>query len=164
MDLYLFNFLNQFAWRWEVLDVLAVFAAKYSGYVLIAVLLLFLAKNYKRYWPLVAKAFGAAVLSRFVITEIIRWVWERPRPFVENPVNLLLSHEATASFPSGHAAFYFAIAAVVCFYNKRAGLAFFAGAFLISLARVFAGLHWPSDILAGALVGILSAWLVVKLS
>lgn len=164
MDQYIFYLLNQFAGRWEVLDAVAIFAAKYLGYVLIFGLLLFLAKNYKKYWPLVVKAIGAAIVSRFVITEIIRWIWERPRPFVENNVNLLISHEATGSFPSGHAAFYFAIAAVVYFYNKKAGIAFFATAFLMGIARVFVGVHWPTDILGGAVVGIITGWLVVKLS
>lgn len=176
MDNYIFSFLNSFAGRWEALDAVAVFFAGYFEYVLIFCFLLFLAKDFKKYWPMVIRAFGAAVLARFIISEIIRWLWERPRPFAENSVNLLIQHPATASFPSGHAAFYFAIATVIFLYYKKiypvtkrsfwcgVGLLFFLAAFLISFARVFGGIHWPSDILAGALVGILSGWLVVKLS
>lgn len=170
MDLYIFNLINQFAGRWDILDAVTIFFAEYAGYLLIAaVFLIFclpavaLAKEGKK-WKVIIQTFGAAIISRFVITEIIRFLWHRSRPFVENNVNLLLSHDATASFPSGHAAFYFAIAAVVYFHNKKIGLLFFLAAFLISLARVFGGVHWPSDILAGALIGILSAWPVVKLS
>ena len=46
--------------------------------------------------------------------------------------------------------------------NKKAGIFFFLASFLIGLARVFSGIHWPSDILVGALVGILSAYLLRK--
>jgi len=97
-----------------------------------------------------------------VIVELIRWIWQRPRPFVQNNVNLLLTHNASA-FPSGHAAFFFAVSTIVYFYNKKAGILFFIASFLICLARVFSGIHWPLDILAGAIVGVLSGWVVHKI-
>ena len=109
-------------------------------------------------------ALGAVVLSRLVLTEIIRWIWFRPRPFVSHAVNLLIAHDNEGSFPSGHVAFFFALAMAVYFYNRRAGQWLFAAAILISVARVFAGVHYPSDILAGALVGMLAGWLVWRVS
>ena len=159
-DLFIFNLINQLAGRWDFLDWLAVFFAKYFEYaVVIAVFIIF----YKK-WRMILQIFGAAILARLVITNIIRWILPRIRPFVEFNFNPLISQNPQEpSFPSGHAAFFFAMATVIYFYNKKAGLWFFLAAFLISLARVFSGIHWPSDILAGALVGILSAWLVVKL-
>ena len=82
-----------------------------------------------------------------------------------NHINLLFSYNpAEPSFPSGHAAFYFAIATIVYFYNKKAGLGFFLASFLISISRVFVGIHWPADIMAGALVGIFSGWLIIKIA
>ena len=162
MDLYLFQQINQFAGQWPFLDKIAIFFADNFGYVLIFCLFLFLLKNYKRYWLMMVKALGAAIFARYIIVNIIRWLWERPRPFVENQINLLLPHEATGSFPSGHAAFYFAIATVIYLYNKKIGILFFIGSFLIGIARVFVGLHWPSDILGGVLVGIFFVFLVKK--
>ena len=79
-------------------------------------------------------------------------------------MNLLLSHEATSSFPSGHAAFYFALSTIIYFYNKKAGLLFLFASFLISISRVFVGIHWPFDIFAGAIVGIFSGWIILKIS
>jgi len=175
LDFYIFQKINQFAGKSVCLDGLAIFFAKYFEYILILALLLFLVKNFRKYWPMVVQAFSAAILSRFVLTNIIRWLWPRPRPFVGNHINLLFSYNpAEPSFPSGHAAFYFAIATVVLLYLKkvyprpkfwwRTGVLFFIASFLISISRVFSGIHWPSDILAGALVGILSAWLINKIS
>ncbi len=164
VDFYIFEKVNQFAGQYVFLDNLAIFFARHFEYFLIFFLLIFLIKNFIKYRLMVVQSFGAAILSRFVVTNIIRLIWHRPRPFIENNVNLLLSHEAESSFPSGHAAFYFAIATVVYFYNKKIGILFFIGSFLVTLARVFSGIHWPSDILAGAIVGIFSGWLVFKIT
>lgn len=164
-DSYFFQLINQFAGRFLWLDNLAIFFAKYFEFFLIFILVLFLAKDYKKYWKMIVQAAASAILARLVIVEFIRRFWPRTRPFVENNVNLLFNYNPeTASFPSGHAAFYFAIATVVYFYNKKAGILFFISAFLISLARIFVGIHWPSDILAGTLVGIFSGWLVILFS
>jgi undecaprenyl-diphosphatase len=164
MDLYLFKLINQFAFKRFWLDILGKFFAQYLGYVLIIFLFLFLFLSFKKYWKMVVGAIASAVLARLVIVEIIRWLLPRQRPFIaNNNVNLLLNHSASSSFPSGHAAFFFAISVVVYFYNKKAGILFLIGAFLICLARVFVGVHWPSDVTAGALAGIFSGWLVFKI-
>jgi len=162
MDLYLFQLINQFALKWLWLDILGIYFAEYFGYALILSLFLFLAIGFRKYLKMLIQAFVSAVLARFIIVEFIRWLWQKPRPFVENNVNLLLTHDAPA-FPSGHAAFFFALSTIVYLYNKKIGILFFIASFLICLARIFTGLHWPSDILAGAIIGILSAWLVHKI-
>lgn len=163
MDLYLFQQINQFAGRWLWLDALGIYFAEYFGYALILSLLLFPAVRFRKYFKMIVEAIISAILARFVIVELIRWIWQRPRPFVQNNVNLLLTHNASA-FPSGHAAFFFALSTIVYLYNKKAGILFFIASFLICLARVFAGIHWPLDILAGAVVGIFSGYLIHKIS
>ncbi len=163
MDLYLFQQINQFALKWFWLDVLGIFFARYLGYILIFCLFLFLILKIRKYWSMFLQAFISAAFTRFVIVGLIRWIWPRPRPFIENNVNLLLTHNSPA-FPSGHAAFFFALSTVVYFYNKKFGVLFFLASFLICLARVFVGIHWPSDILAGMAVGIFSGWLIHKIA
>ena len=163
LDLYFFNLINQFATKWLLLDKMAIFFAEYFQYALIVIFSLFLLKNYKRYLPMLFSAAASVFLSRIVITEIIRFFFFRPRPFVIEKVNLILTHDANASFPSGHAAFFFALATAVYFCNKKWGILFFVFAFLISISRVFGGIHWPADILAGAAVGIFSGWLIRKI-
>lgn len=160
MDIYFFNLINQFAGKWSLLDSLAIFFADKVGYILAV----FVFVIFRKKWKIIIQVFATAILSRFVVANIIRWIFPRVRPFVENHLTPLISQgPAEPSFPSGHAAFYFAIAAVIYFYNKKAGIVFLAVAFLMGVARVFVGVHWPSDILAGALIGILSAWLVFRI-
>lgn len=158
MDFYLFNLINQFAGRFVWLDALAVFLA--NGYFLILILLYLAMKNWKIYFPVMINATMAAILSRFAITNIIRLIVQRPRPFVENHVNFLLPQGIESSFPSGHASFYFAIATVVFLHNKKLGILFFIGSILMGIARVFGGVHWPSDILGGAIIGIIVGFIV----
>lgn len=160
MDLYLFNLINQFALKWPWLDFLAVILAEFLPYLLIIALIIFLLKDYKKHSKMIIEALIAAFFARFAIVSFIRWILPRARPFINNNVNLLFEHSGS-SFPSGHAAFFFALSTIIYFYNKKIGALFFLSSILIVLARVFSGIHWPSDILVGAIVGIISG-LVIK--
>ena len=168
LDYTIFQFINNLTGHWPALDWLGIFLASYLQYVMGAGLLIFWfwrksrEERIKNLWA-AGVAIGAVILSRLVLTEIIHWLWFRPRPFIDHAVNSLLAHENTGSFPSGHAAFFFALAMATYFFNRRAGQWLFAAATLISIARVYVGVHYPLDILAGALVGIFSGWLVVKI-
>ena len=94
---------------------------------------------------------------------LINGVYYRPRPFVDLDVSLLFYQPTDSSFPSNSAAASFAIAAAVWGVNRRAGLALFLAAGLHGFARVYAGVHYPLDIVSGALIGIVVAFLVFKL-
>lgn len=161
MDAFIFGKINDFALENYWLDTLGIFFAEYLVYVLVFLLFLLLIWNFKKYWLMVTLAFTAGAVAR-AFTELIRFLWARPRPFVENHVSLLIDNLNSAAFPSGHAAFFFGISTVLYFYNKKIGALFFVASFLISLGRVFCGIHWPLDILGGFLVGILSAITVIK--
>jgi membrane-associated phospholipid phosphatase len=93
---------------------------------------------------------------------VITQFWQRPRPFVAHPQDtiLLVAPSSEPSFPSDHAVAAFAIAFAVAFIGRRMGAAFLAGATLIAVSRVIAGLHYPGDVLAGAAIGLASATVV----
>lgn len=168
-DFWLFQQINGLAGRWDWLDFLGIFLASYFQYfvVLALIVFLFIGKDHgekKKNMAMVALSIIAIVLARLGITAFLHWAFMRPRPFVARAVTQLIPYAATeSSFPSGHAAFFFALAAGVYFCNKKAGWCFLAAATLISLARVFVGVHYLSDILVGALIGIFSGWLVWRL-
>lgn len=164
LDLIIFQEIHQFSGKSKILDLIAIFLAKYVGYFLILIAL-FLFRNFKKHWSILLQIFSAAILARLIIVEIIRYLFARVRPFVFLNFQPLFQYDPNKfSFPSGHAAFYFALSTIIYFYNKKAGLFFYLASFLISISRVFSGVHWPSDILAGAIVGIFSGWLTIRFS
>jgi undecaprenyl-diphosphatase len=163
IDHFLFQTINQYAFKWLWLDILGVFLANYLVYLIVIFLLLFLLR-FKKYWEMVLKALISAVFARFIIVEIIRLIYPRQRPFIAKSINLLVDKLNQLAFPSGHAAFCFGLATIVYFYNKKIGILLFFASGLISISRVFVGIHWPTDILAGALVGIFSGWFIQKIT
>ena len=166
LDYYVFGGINQFVGEYFWLDALGIFFAQYFEYVLIFCLILFLFKNFKKNARMLIESFFAAVLAKEIFVDIIRQLTPRMRPFVENHVKLLIEHPITPAFPSAHAAFYFAIATTVYLYNKhnkKTGILFLISAFLIAIARVFTGVHWPSDVFVGSLLGIISALIVNRI-
>ncbi|MBI4138239.1 MAG: phosphatase PAP2 family protein [Candidatus Wildermuthbacteria bacterium] len=141
-----------------------VFFAEPLGYILLAFLLVFFWENRKKYPRFLFEAASAAFLSRGVVTEAIRFFWHNPRPFVEQGTMPLIAESPLSwSFPSGHATFFFALGAVLYSYNKKAGIAFLAFSGLMGIARVLAGVHWPLDIAGGAVIGMVSGFIVVRL-
>ena len=68
---------------------------------------------------------------------------------------------SNSAFPSGHMAFYFAIAFVLYFLgHKRCSIFFSATLLLMGISRVFVGVHWPIDIVGGIGVAFLSVYIV----
>ncbi len=126
-------------------------------------------------------AYGLNLLIEHVLFE--------PRPFIGHRVHLLITHAADASFPSDHAAWSFAVVGMLLFavlplasalLRKRPGvvpgspfaplrmpglllLASLLIACLIGVARMYVGVHYPGDILGGALDGLLAALVVTLL-
>jgi len=164
IDLYLFNYINGFAGRWQWLDYFAMFCADYLGYILLVILALFFVLNYIKNWRMFLESIIAAIVTKFVLVAIIRAIWFRPRPFVALNFAPLIDQSATeASFPSGHASFYFALSTIVYCYNKKVGILFYIASLFIAISRVFVGVHWPLDVVAGAILGAFMGWLLNKL-
>lgn len=114
-------------------------------------------------WVSVRRAAVAAGLSAglgLLTGKIITEFYDRPRPFVAHPgkVHLFVGHVADASFPSDHATAAVAIATALLLRSKlRWGLLTMVFAVILMIGRVALGLHYPSDVLGGALIGALAA-------
>jgi undecaprenyl-diphosphatase len=95
-----------------------------------------------------------AVITVYAATEGIGWVRPRPRPFERlTGIRALSSHRPGRSFPSRHVASGLAMAAIGSREQRRLGWLMAAVAWVLGLSRVAAGMHYPSDVLAGALLG-----------
>ena len=164
MNTAIFQYLHSFSGQSVYFDLIIIFGAKYLPYLMVAALGLFFVFGDERGRELkiVLRAIGSAVLARFIITEIIRYFYYSPRPFMVYDFTPLI-YDFNSSFPSGHAAFFFALAAAISLFHKKWGVAYFLGSFIIVLSRIIAGVHWPSDILGGIVVGIGSAILMDKI-
>lgn len=168
LDLYLFQFIYSLAHQWWLIDIIGVFFAKYLGYflILIAIFLILREKKFQQKVYAFSLIALSVILSRGIIAEALKFFIVRQRPFSVLEITPLIKYDAYdkfMSFPSGHAAFFFALALAVFFLNKKLGQQFMIAALLISLARIFVGIHWPSDILVGALIGLISALIVKKI-
>ena len=157
-DLNLFFFINGAAGRFHIADLLIIFLGEYFPYIFIGLFLLLVLRAKKK-GPLFWIPVISAVIARLGIVPLIRFFYHRPRPFMIYHVHQLIT-DNTWSFPSGHATFFFALAAGTFFFNKSWGIGFFVAAFLVSLGRVAGGVHYPSDILAGMIIGTVTAWIV----
>ncbi len=147
----LFRFLNNFVHTSAFLDQKIVFLAIYLPWVLVAVLLVWLWYRHRDRLALERALFiAASALLSWLGSMAIKAFYEHPRPFAAlADVKLLVPHAVDNSFPSSHAALFFAIGFALSVYNRRWGTIYLLGAVLISAARVAAGLHWPIDILGG---------------
>lgn len=147
------------------LDAAIIFFAKYFPYLVgLAFVVFVLRPRFSRVrLRFLIEGLVAGFIARGGV-EIIRLFIHRPRPFVDDHAITPLFSETSFSFPSGHAAFFFALSAVVYTYDTRWGAWFFAASSLIVFARVAAGVHYPSDIIGGAVLGILIGWAVVRFS
>ncbi len=144
------------------LDAAGVFFAQYLPFLLLIPLVVFLFKGETPKARLDTLLFWTltALLSRGVITEVIRFFFPRERPFEAFGFTPLIS-ESGASFPSGHAAFLFALALAIFTMNRKWGWWFLGLSFVNGAARVFVGIHYPSDIIGGLLVALVSLVVVI---
>ena len=111
-----------------------------------------------------AVAFGLT-LDLIACNLVLKPLIGRLRPFVERPdVVLLIPPPGDASFPSGHTAASFA----AVFALKASGSPLWKPALLwallIAFSRLYLYVHWPSDVLGGAVLGAVVGWLGAKLA
>ena len=146
----------RFEWLTPMVKVITSLGNSGIFWIILGVLLLF-TKRYKR------AGFEAllALLIGFIITNLIlKNAVHRIRPYeVIEGLNCIIAHPSDWSFPSGHTTSSIA-AALAMFRNlpKKFGWPLIVLAILISLSCLYVGVHYPSDVIAGAAVGIFAGW------
>ena len=112
---------------------------------------------------------GIAVLGSYVLSLMIGNEWlkdmiARPRPCaVDDTVTLIVKKPSSFSCPSVHTYLAFSSAMAVFHYYKKAGIGVFIFAALVGFSRMYFFVHYPTDVLFGAVLGIVTAFVVCKL-
>lgn len=174
MNLTIFYFFYNLGQHSVFVNKAAFIIAQYSnpyGFILAALILFgifFTHKDWKgkRYieWLQESAIIGASVLVAYVVTVVLKYWAHAPRPFVALAnVHPLIVETSYDSFPSGHATAFFALATAIYIYDKRWGTVFFLIAILVALSRVISGVHFPVDILVGAIIGVLVSLATYKI-
>lgn len=162
LDWSLLHSLNDFLFRHDGVEDPLLFYVNISEALFVATLaIIFLAAR----GPLHAgwrRASVAAVLSAglaLAIGKVISELVDRARPFVADPhgVHLFAAHAADPGFPSDHATAAFATAVAILLRKRGWGIFALLAATVLSVGRVALGVHYPSDVLAGAALGAAAA-------
>lgn len=157
--------LNGFAGNSRLVDsVMQALVSDYLSPVLSSLVLLGLwfsgSSNVERYQnQLVTLTGGIAIGFSNAMVMMVNGLIFRERPFVDHDISVHFYAPTDSSFPANSASVGFAIATAVWLRHRRLGSALYVLAAIWGLARVYAGVHYPSDIFAGAVIGVIGALL-----
>ncbi len=171
MNQAIFYFFYSFAHKFAALDDLFIFCALYLPYLVVVGAIVFLLfhhevipsenplKQFSKKWKEVLLSFFVAGVA-WCASKVLKVLIHIDRPFTALPNVKSLITESGYAFPSGHATFFMALGVAIFFSHKKAGLIFIALALIIGIARILVGVHYPTDVLGGFVLGGLIAYLV----
>ena len=168
IDHSVFYFFYNFSGKSLALDAFIIFCGEYL--IFLVALFVFLhayrmyGKNGKKAFLPYVEAVVSVVLARLFVEPLIQLFYERVRPFIALSLTHNLLTDFAWSFPSGHTIVMFALATSIYFYDRKFGWFLFVLGAIIGLGRVAGGVHYPSDIVGGAVLGIAVGWLVYLVS
>ncbi len=168
VDWTLFQILNSLAGRSPVLD--ALIRVLMNDYLITTALVLMLfalwfsgeSQEERERNQVAVPSAVVAMFAGNLFIKLLNLLFYRARPFATHAVHLLFYRPSDSSFPSNATSVGFSMATAVWLFNRKAGWAMYVLASLLALSRVVGGVHYPTDVLAGAAVGIAAGYLVVK--
>ena len=157
-DIWLVQLGNAYAFKHAWFGEIAIFSASIMSYVLIGLLILFLVTRSEQSIKFMI-LLTVVMVTAWLIARGIQGSWFRARPFDAGIAQALIPHRGSSSFPSTHASVIFAIGWLG--FTLRINLyllgVWWALALVVVTGRVISALHYPSDIIGGLLVGLVSA-------
>ncbi|MBI2020829.1 phosphatase PAP2 family protein [Candidatus Daviesbacteria bacterium] len=145
------------------LDFLMILGAEYVIYL--ALILIFIIAF--RGGLIERKSLILALLSLplvVIIIKLIHLFYVEPRPFIDSNISPLITHQADASFPSRHASIMSALTFPYIFLKSKWATLLIFLTIWVGISRIYVGVHYPSDILGGILVGFVSAVTAKKIA
>lgn len=163
MNTYLFLYINQFAGRYDGVDTAMLFVTHYLPYAMLALVCLYMLWWHQRAYPgalnrhyrfVQAVELVATLFVTGGVVQSIKLLVAEPRPFMKlAEVVLLVPDQGGYSFPSMHTALTMALAVSVLVHHRRLGLLLILFALLVGVSRMYVGVHYPIDVLVGAVIG-----------
>jgi len=155
MDASLFLFINH-GLQNTILDTSMLFITKRGYLLFIAVIAPLFFKDWRNGFLVFALCAAGFIISDNSV-DILKNLFARPRPCSElQNVRLLVPCLGSFSFPSGHASTSFAMASVIGYLFRRGAVPAFLIAVLVAFSRIYVGVHYPSDVLGGAFLGVVT--------
>ena len=174
IDVAIFFFINRTISN-PVTDALWPLITDYATYwpvriALLGIWILLIIKGGRKGRTVAFLVIAILVASDQLSSTVIKALVARPRPCHEiegapvlQGIHLLVHCGGGKSFPSSHAVNNFAMATLFAYYYRRWTWAFFGWAILVAISRVGVGVHYPSDIAGGAMIGMLVAAAIIGL-
>jgi undecaprenyl-diphosphatase len=156
LDYQLFQTINSLAATASFLNPLMRFLAQDAEYFFYLGVVVYWFTRTQPNRRMIAEALISACIG-LGFSGLLGHFFYRDRPFVTHTVIQLIKHPANASFPSDHAIGAFVIATTIWLFRKRDGQVWLALAACIAFSRIWTGVHYPSDVIAGAIIGIAAA-------
>lgn len=152
--------------RNPVLTALSLFVSGMAEFAAVWIVLVAILIHYDRPrgWMVAQLSTIAFGIQFAVVSGVFGWLVYRPRPYLALPdLNQMGLAWTNNSFPSGHVASTVAVLWVVSAVYPRVRPWAVGIGLLMMLSRVYNGMHWPTDVVVGALVGIFAGWLTLRL-
>ncbi|ETI66346.1 undecaprenyl-diphosphatase [Neobacillus vireti] len=162
-----FRAINDIGKEHASLNPIAIFMADYMIIVLALGMLVYWFTRINKNRMMVIQGGVAFVLAE-VLGKIAGTMYYHNQPFAELPhVNQLIAHVVDNAFPSDHSILFFSVCFSFWLVRKKDGWLWLVFACFVGVSRIWVGVHYPGDVVTGALIGIVAAlaayWIVPKL-
>ena len=168
INIELFRMFNDLGKEVMFLNPIMIFFAKYMKYFLLFGIVMYWFTRKRENRIMIISSMFAFVVAE-VFGAIAGAIHSNNQPFAElSNVNQLIGHAIDNSFPSDHAIEFFSICITFLLFKKNLRYVWLAISILVSISRVWVGVHYPADILVGAILGIIGAalcyWIIPQLN
>jgi undecaprenyl-diphosphatase len=107
----------------------------------------------------------AGIIAGAMFTYPVKFIIDRARPYDQiASTRLLTPSESDPSFPSGHSEMSFLAATVVSRFHPEYSKYLYAFSVMVALSRIYDGVHYPIDVIGGAIIGIIIGKLIIMLA
>ncbi len=147
-------------------DILMPFVTNYRNwyFIILSVMAVMIIKDWKKGLMTILLVIVAVSVSDYLNSHVIKFIFGRVRPCSELPqetLHLILGCPSNPSFPSSHASNIFALTVVLVYRYRVLLIYMLTIAVLVCLSRIYLAVHYPSDVIAGGIFGILYGSMVI---